>query len=196
MAPRRGLVRRLISRAPTFTETFIRAQPVFANAGGVFTTRIDDIPQLAQYSNLYRQYKINWVKFTLLPQHNSYDGNTPLVNQALPRITWAVNTTPDVAGPVNEPDLLQDNGVKIRTLGNMWSQSIKPTPNLAMTDVAGGVVPVRTSRSMFLNFTAAGVPNPVHYGISYWISQQLGGGVDPGQFFLTVKINFSLRDPQ
>lgn len=188
---------RLMARAPTFTETFTLANPVLGNTGGVFQTRIDDIPQLAQYSNLYRQYKINWVKFTLIPDFNSYEGATQVALQgaAMPRIAWAVNTSPDVAAPINEPDLLQDNGAKFRTITSSWSASCKPTPNIATTDLTGGLIPTQM-RARFLNFTAAGVPNPVHGGISYWVSQALAGGAHPTSFHVYVKLNFSLRDPQ
>lgn len=157
---------------------------------------MDEIPQLAQYSNLYRQYKINWAKITILPDTNVYDGATTMTASGMPRVAWAVNDTPAVAPPASESDLLQDNGAKVRPLTNQWACSFKPVPNIAVSDAtAGTLIPAKPRRSMFLNF-AAGHPNPQHFGISYWISQAHAGGVPPSSYTLIVKINFSLRDPQ
>lgn len=194
---RAGLRPRLMTRLPTFTETLVRPVKISGNAGNVFTVTMDDIPQLAQYSNLYRQYKINWAKISILPDHNSYDGTQPITLAGMPRIAWAVNDTPYIAAPTSESDLLQDNGAKVRPLVNSWAGSFKPVPNIAVTDApTGAIVPIKGPRSMFLNFAAAGAPNPEHYGISYWISQALGGGAVSPSYTVIVKINFSLRDPQ
>lgn len=193
-APRRQVRRGLMSKAPTFTET-LALPNVPANAGGVFTFSIDQVPQLAQYSDLYRQYRINWCQVKLICNTNSYDPGAGFT-QGMPRISWAINDTPALVAPVNEADLLTDNGVKTRALVTTWTQSCKPTPDLAMANVAGGgLIPVRQRRSPYLNFLAPGA-NPTHYGISYWISQALAGGAPVTSFDVYVKINFSLRDPK
>lgn len=195
---RRGLRRGLMVRAPTFTETIVRSAKINANAGDVFHVSMDEIPQLAQYSNLYRQYKINWAKITLLPDTNSYDGAITSGSGALmPRIAWAVNDTPRVTAPSSEADLLQDNGAKVKPLVNQWSASFKPVPDVAVTDAfTSSLVPTKLPKSTFLNFNVAGGTNPAHYGISYWISQSLAGAGIRSAFQVIVKINFSLRDPQ
>lgn len=194
---RANLRPRVMSRLPTFTETIVRPARISANAGNVFSVSMDEIPQLAQYTNLYRQYKINWAKISILPDYNSFDGAQTLTAGAMPRIAWAINDTPLVSAPVSETDLLQDNGAKVRPLSNQWAASFKPVPNLAMP-VAGAVqlIPVKPARSMFLSFAPGGTPNPQHFGISYWITQALAGGAPPSSYTLIVKINFSLRDPQ
>lgn len=192
MAPRRQVRRGLMSKAPTFTET-LALPNVPANNGGVFSFSIDQVPQLAQYADLYRQYKINWAQVKLICNTNSYD---PMgFTQGMPRISWAVNDTPALVPPVNEADLLTDNGVKTRALTTQWQQSCKPTPDLSMTDAGGGLIPVRQRKSPYLNFMNAGA-NPRHYGISYWISQSLAGGAPVTSFDVYLKINFSLRDPK
>lgn len=158
---------------------------------------MDEIPQLSQYANLYRQYKINWAKITLIPDYNSYDGSQPLGFHGMPRIAWAVNNTPFIPAPTSESDLLQDNGAKVRPMVNQWSQSFRPVPNLSETDPTTGVlVPTKGPRSMFLNFATGGVANPFHFGISYWLTQASAGGATPASYTVVVKINFSLRDPQ
>lgn len=193
------MVRRVVMRTPTFTETVQAVGPV-SNTGGVFAVRMDDIPQLPQYQALYRQYRINWVKVILVPILNSYEGNQnpTLVGQALPRICYAINDTPQVVPPVNEQTLLEDNGCKIKTLVTKWSCSFRPTPNLEVADAGnpGSLIPLRLQKRPWLNFASQGNLNPLHYGISYFISQSLGAGAAPGTFGAYYKINFSLRDPQ
>lgn len=187
---------RVIARVPSFTET-ISAGTVAGNSGGVFTASIDLLPQLAQYSNLYRQYKLNWVKVMLIPNFSEADSSQFLSQSGLPRIAWAVNTTPGVAVPASEAQLLEDNGSKIRPITTQWSASFKPTPNIAVADiVGGGAIPTRMPRNTFLNFLPAGTPNPEHYGISYWLSNISAGGAPGLRFNVYYKVNFSLRDPQ
>lgn len=157
---------------------------------------MDYIPQLAQYANLYRQYRINWVKFSLLPNHDTYDGSQVTTQQGMPRIVWAINDSPALANPASEQDLLEDNGSKVRALTTMWTASCKPTPNIAVADATTtGLLPIVMKRR-FLNFVPGNTGNPLHYGISYWISQSLAGGQPPGSFNLYMKINFSVRDPR
>lgn len=191
--PARRQVRRgLMSKAPTFTET-LALPNIPANAGNVFSFSIDQVPQLAQYADLYRQYKINWCQVKLIATTNSYD--PAVFTGGMPRISWAINDSPALVPPVNEADLLTDNGVKTRALTTQWQASCKPTPDLAMADAGGGLIPVRQRKSPYLNFMPLGA-NPRHYGISYWINQALAGGAVPTSFDVYVKINFSLRDPK
>lgn len=112
---RQGLRRGLMNRLPTFTETCVLAR-ITANAGGVFSVSMDQIPQLAQYSNLYRQYKINWAKFTLLSDTTVYDGTQTATGAFAPRVAWAINDTPNITAPASEADLLQDNGARVKPL--------------------------------------------------------------------------------
>lgn len=193
---RSGLRRGLMVRAPTFTETIVRPVKISSNAGDVFKVSMDEIPQLSQYSNLYRQYKINWAKITLLPDTNSYNGTETFQNAGMPRMAWAINDTPAVPAPASESDLLQDNGAKVKPFLSKWGASFKPLANLAMTDATtSAVIPVTRRGTQYLNFQGAG-HNPQHYGISYWISQALAGGATASSYTVIVKINFSLRDPQ
>lgn len=187
---------RMISRLPTVTETFVRPSTITSNLGGVFKVAIDEIPQIAQYSNLYRQYRINWVKFTIVPNYNSFDGTGAAAGVvAMPRIAWAINDTPKVAPPISEADVLEDNGAKVRQLATTWSASCRPVANVALTSTDAGtpLVPVRAKRR-FYNFLAEG-QNPLHEGISYWITAAAAAG-SYSQFNVYVKVNFTLRDPQ
>lgn len=193
--------KRLLRKFPTFTETFSYNvgppnAPIVANVGGVLQVKIDDMSanQYQSYSTLYRQYRINWVKFIIVPDWNSYDPNAALVvanNVSQPRIAWSVDDTPGLVAPANEDDLLEDNGCKVRSLSTKWSQSCKPVPQQA-TGVAGGVL-MRYGKAPFLSFTPGF--NPLHFGVRYFITQNIAAG-PPTVFKCIVKMNFSLRDPQ
>lgn len=201
---RPGLGRALLASTPTFTETFAQQQVVLGNAGGRFSVNIGQIPQVGQYSQLYRQYRINWVKVLLVPEQagDSGDVNTLFQNNAgaiavagLARIVFAVNDTPGLPAPAQEADVLIDNGCKIRPIRSKWSASFKPVVDAQL--VSGGVASVGTRQRFkpWLNFAAAGQVDPTHYGISYWISHYAPGGALQS-WKVYYKVNFSLRDPK
>lgn len=189
---------------PSFTETYNGPQ-IVANAGGQFTARISDIPQIADYQALYNQYRINWIKVIVIPDFGVGDPNTYNQNfvggvpaVANSRIAWAINDTPALANPVNEAEVLTDNGAKIRTLQSKWSCSFKPRPDKFTGDAAGGPgVAVREKFSQWLSFADPVVPanNPIHRGVSYWISALAAGGGTQA-YNVYYKVNFSLRDPK
>lgn len=210
--------RRLITPSgPTFTETYlspVNGGVIVGNAGGIFQVRISDIPQVADYQTLYRQYRINWVKVMLVPD---FAGTSIDINQVYaqnnaggnaagaPRIAFVVNDTPGLAAPANEGEVLEDNGCRIQSLlRGVWSKSFRPVPDKsALTLDAQGQpltgVYVRERKQPFLSFAAPQLPgnNPLHNGISYWISH-LAFGQQPAVMTWKVyyKVNFSLRDPQ
>lgn len=193
----------------TFVETYTPQQGnvIPSNAGGNFAVRISDIPQIAQYQALYRQYRINWVKVILVPEfagtgvdiNQAYANNAAgLLTAGLARIAWVKNTTPAVANPLNEQEVLEDNGCKVRPLRSMWSASFRPVTDKYTGDAAGGAgVAVREKFRGFLSFADPLLPgnNPLHYGISYWISHQ-NAAPAAQTYKIYYKVSFSLRDPQ
>lgn len=207
--PMRGRVMRsLLNPTPAFTETYAGVGlvvPAPVGAGGQFSVRITDLPQLAQYTALYRQYKINWVKVMLIPDAS---GGAPDINQivqnqnaVLPfegmgRIAWVINDTPALAPPANEDDVLTDNGCKIRPLKTMWSCSFRPRPDAYTGDAAGGAgVATREKSNQWLSFAAQGQQDPLYRGVSYWITLP-GGNQATMSYNVYYKVNFSLRDPK
>lgn len=200
---RRAIYRSIatINPTPTFTETYFvpQAPTILGNAGGNFSVSISQVPQIAQYSNLYRQYRINWVKVMLFPElsGDSVDVNSIYMQNAVggnaagkPRIAYAINDTPNLPVPLAESDVLTDNGCKVKTLGSKWSVSFKPCVD-ATVSAAG--VGVRQRLQPWLSFAAAGQVDPQHYGVSYWITHyQAAGAVQT--FRVYYKVNFSLRD--
>lgn len=195
-----SLVRRrrmTFNPTPTFVETYNFG--TIATGPGIFQVRISDIPQIADYVNLYNQYRINWVKVTLLPRHNSYDPSSYLATgrgNQMPRIAWAINDTPALQPPANEQDVLTDNGAKVKPIVTMWTQSFKPRPDKFTGDAAGGAgVAVREKFNQWLSFAPLQGNNPFHNGISYYISSAVQGS-DAPQFDVYYKVSFSLRDPK
>lgn len=192
----------LINPSPSFTETYFSGQ-ILANAGGQFNARISDIPQIADYQNLFSQYRINWIKVMLIPDFVGSDPNTyaqnfvggvPAVANA--RIAYVINDTPGLPAPANEADVLTDNGSRIKMLTNKFSVSFKPRPDKYTSDAAGGAgVAAREKFRTWLSFADLAGNNPLHRGVNYWISALAAGGGNQA-YQVYYKINFSLRDPK
>ena len=207
---RRRKLRSSYNPAPTFTETvklndiggFTSVSDV-AEGGGVFKLRISDIPQFtADYANLYTQYRINSVKYIVLPQFDTQEANTAVQNQAqtpaysftgMARVAWAIQDSPNVAAPTAESDVLQDNGAKVRAFGSKWTVSMKPVPDVSMT-TSVGVIPTRAKKSWFNYDPVTTGNNPQHGSIQWWISQLATTGSSGQKYSVYAKINFSLRD--
>jgi len=180
---------------PTFTETYA-APRISVNAGGQFTTAINLLPQVGQYSGLYQQYKIIAMKVMILPQFTDYEGNAgiPLVGASAPRLVYVVNDTPNGPAPVSEAAVLTDNGCRIITLNKKTVIRCKPVPE-RVTSPTG--VEMRDRVSPWLSFAKPGQVDPTHWGIDYFISGDLaGGGTGNPKFDIYYKITFQLRDPK
>lgn len=213
---RKGLrIRRAINYnpMPTFTETFQKAADnvlVIAGSpgtGSCFKVRISDIPQVAQYMNLYTQYRINWVKVMLLPTYDStsndhnaaeYNRTTAIPYQGMARIVYSIQDSPNEQVPANEAEVLTDNGCKIKAFKSKWSCSYKPVPDVKQ-DTTDGTIYTRQKFRQWFNYDAVNTGNnPQHGAITSWIT--LPG--DPLlrdsslSFYCYYKVNFSLRDPK
>lgn len=199
-------VRRTVGLAnptPTFVETF--SSDAISVGGGVFKVRISDIPQLSQYANLYKQYRINWVKVMLVPDFNTsssdmnsadYNASVAVASTGIARIAYAINDSPQLTNPASETVVLTDNGCKIKPIRDKWSCSFKPVPDVA---VIGGSTsnPIWTRQKyrQWFNFDLVTTGNnPLHYGVSYFITQ-VGTGTALN-FSVFYKVSFTLRDPQ
>lgn len=208
MRKRRG-IRRAVgvgNPSPTFVETYSKSS-IPTNAGGVFSARISDIPQIAQYATLYKQYRINWIKVTLVPDFNSqaadhnaaaYNATVPTQNFGMARIVYAINDSPQLTVPATEADVLEDNGCKIKSLGPKWSCSFKPVPDVGVASgTTGNTIWTRQKFRQWFNFdTVTTGNNPLHYGVSYYITQLVANTQANPTYNVYYKVSFSLRDPQ
>lgn len=209
LAGRKGrYIRRAVglgNPSPTFVETF-KGTDAVAGVGGVFASRISDIPQVAQYNTLYKQYRINWIKVMIVPDWNStaadhnagqYNASSAIPSFAQARIAYAINDSPQTQAPATEAVLLNDNGCKIKPLGPKWSASFKPVPDVAVTAATGNPIYTRQKFRQWFNFDLVTTGNnPLHYGISYFITQLVSGNPDPVKYNVYYKVSFTLRDPQ
>lgn len=185
---------------PTFVETFqIRnATSVNANAGGNFQCRITDIPQVAQYANLYNMYKVNWIKVILTPRYNSVDASAWLSTgrgNQLPIMYSAIQDTPFAPNPATVADVLQMNGARIKPIVTTWSKSFKPTAAVQESTGAGTTVNKREVKQWYSFDMVTTGNNPIFQGISYFIACAVQGSDTPA-FDVHYKVSFSLRDPK
>lgn len=209
-----AIARRRIAFNPTpmFVETYSGGVlPVRNVAPGQFTVRISDIPQIADYVALYNQYRINWVRVMLIPDYNtaSADVNATQYNLGvagtsgfgMARIAWAINDTPNLPDPVDEAQVLSDNGAKVKAIGTKWSVSFKPRPDKFTGTATGDAgVAVREKFNQWLSFASLSGNNPVHRGVSFCVTapNATPAGQDPVflNYNIYYKVSFSLRDPK
>lgn len=203
---RRGRISRLLrtNPQPIFTESYLltdgTAQPytLAPNAGGVLTVNMDNLPQLAQYSALYQKYRILKAKFICIPTWNtaSADANSERPAGAqqyvgLSRVVYAVNNSPNLTVPVNETEVLTDNGCKIVSGSPKLVMHCRPTPQTE--DSVGNRF---SMRGRYINFENAG--NAPHYGITWFHTQPVfpvGQGFGT-PYLVYVKLTFQLGDPR
>jgi len=153
--PRRRVARRRMplmrsprNTMPTFTETWAAA-PITTSGttvGGQLVLTGTSIPQMADYSALYRQFRILRCQWILMPRFQSIDPNTLNYNSSISapttnngRFVYAINDTGGlVNNPASELEVLQDNGCKIlsSTRHSPIKISHKPVPQLNVSSTA------------------------------------------------------------
>lgn len=208
-----GRISRSLNPTPTFVETFRLAKdnvvvPTGGGIGKAFKVQFNDIPQWLQYTNLYTQYRINWVKVMAIPQYDTtssdpnasiYNASLPLAHMGMCRVAYAVQDSPNVTDPATEAEVLSDNGAKVKPLGAMWKCSFKPVPDLAQATAAGQIPTKQKFKQWFNIDTALVGNNPAHGAVAAYFS--LPGSVAPqpeGSMTLHIyyKVSFTLRDPK
>lgn len=188
---RRFGLKRMIryNKVPSFTET-INFGRLPTQSGQVFTLQFAALSQSGNYSNLYRQYRINRLTWMLVPDWNSFDPNAGAAAVNKPRVVYAIDDTANVVAPVNELDVLEDNGCKIRALSNIVKISHVPVPFLGQAVSIGGFASVN-KKYQWLNTDPSGVLVP-HGGVRLYVSN----GGPPIIYTVYCKVSFSLKDPQ
>lgn len=189
---------------PTFVETYAGGM-IAPNVGQCARVRITDIPQIAQYAALYKQYRINWVKLMLLPQFDStsadanaanYNNSVPVPLSGMARIAYAIQDSPDVGLPANENEVLEMNGAKVKALGSKFSVSFKPVPDTIVGTSATNQIYTRQKFRQWFNFDLVTTGNnPAHGAVPFWITQLVTAGAFVG-YNVYFKVSFTLRDPQ
>lgn len=196
---------------PIFTESYVlRVQSgnplavpyrLIANATGTLQVAMSDIPQVAQYSNLYQKYRILKAKFICLATWNSessdmnsasYNQQNGLFNGGMSRLVYAVNNSPALAAPLSEGAVLAENGCKIVPGGPKILMSCRPVPNLLD---ANGIQ--LTQRGKYINFVAGDQQCP-HFGINWAHTVPTIGNLPALNpwYEVYVKLTFQLADPR
>jgi len=207
--PQRALAMAKYNPQPVFTETFRLLdevdplRPAFqldSNTGGVLRVRISQLPQIAQYKNLYTKYRILRATFICLPQFNTessdlnaatYNGSIGLGQWGMARLVTSISDSPNAPAPTSEDKALQDNGCKIHTGKPKLVLSCRPVPDTL--DAIGNSM---TFRGKYLNFEP-GVQEINHYGIKYWYTlPALSGSIQNIPYFVYCKLTFQLADPR
>jgi hypothetical protein len=158
---------------------------------------INNLPQVAQYRNLYQKYRILKAVWTLIPQYNgqeqnaaSYNAGANIYAHGMGRICYAIDDSPDGAPPASEAALLQHNGVKIKPVRTLIKFSNRPVPNTK--DANGNLM---TLGRKYLNFTDSGID---HFGVACWYTQPFIGqtALANNDFHIYCKVSFQLSDPR
>lgn len=195
----------------TFTETFYAGE-WFANASGkgaLIQCKMDDLDEVNQQSALQTQYCIKKMKVIIVPKYTSFDRNSAtqnnLLTPALPqygstRIVTSVQDSGNAVAPTSEIEALDDNGSKIRMLGDRpMYLGCYPKPLLKQASPNGDtslLIATNQKAQQWIGFDGGGSA-VVHNGIATWTTLNVGGYADDlpvGDF--QIKITFSVRDPR
>jgi len=193
----------MFNPTPHFTETF-QYTTLLPNAGFLLTANIDNIPQLANYTGLYQQYRITRCKFIIMPTWTGGEDQNQAINNAAfgplvppglssagtSRVVTVIDSSPNQTVPVSEAAVLQENGCRIRFLDKKMEVGCSPVPDLK--DANGNQL---TIRGKYQNFTS---PNVAHYGVRGWITQPftVGSTANAMQYVVYAKLTFGLREPR
>lgn len=167
----RAKVNRRVMRSynanPTFTETWSAGSITTSGStvGGVLNSSASSIPQMADYSKLFRQFRILRNEWIFVPRATSLDPNTqegnafsgaPNTNNG--RFVYAINDTAGQAAPTTEIEVLTDNGCKILSAVRTAPIRIRhvPVPDLSIGAPSNVFSTYMNKKRTWLNTDAAG----------------------------------------
>lgn len=184
---------------PTFTETIVASPLTFnatspGNSSYLMGVTLAQLPQVAQYQNLYNNYCIRKVQMIFVPAYNVADYNAPAAAtpSAAPRMVYSIQDSSVVTTPTNEVDVLKDNGARIKMFTRPVRVTFRPTASLADALVTGGFVGV-TRKNQWLTTSN---PSVLHTGLAVAFTQDVPVSGNPVLAQVYVKITFSLKDPK
>lgn len=185
--------------SPMFTETFVGAPILTGGVGAqapvqLIQNNLGQIPQVADYTALYNQYKIMKVTAIFVPAYDTYQAGTPTgaTGTTCPRMVYAIQNTSQQLNPVTEADVLQDNGAKIRMFDKPVKISWRPVAAVADALVQGGFASVNRKHT-WLGTTNSAVN---HNGLAIAFTSALPPAGNPYLAQVYYKITFALRDPK
>lgn len=181
----RNIRRMVMNPQPVFTETWA-SSPITTSgstAAGVFTLTGSSLPQMPDYSKLYRQFRILKCQWILMPRFTSIDPNTQEYNASISvnstnngRFVYAINDTAGVSQPGTELEVLTDNGCKIKAAIRTSPIRINhvPVPDLSIAAPSFAFSSYMNKKRTWLNTNATGntgdglsIP---HGGVCYFLT--------------------------
>ncbi len=193
------------------TETWKHTQVQVAAGiqGGVFSLAGNEVPQIGDYSALYRQFKIMRVTWMLVPRIGPVDPNTALYNQNVAltgvayqgRFVYAINNTGGILPPATEDELLEDNGVKILSTARVTPIRIThvPLPLMNVSNSALSSVFVNRKKQWLNTNSLGNTGNGLgveHYGVSWFCTIPSVSLPNPFIVFdVFCKATLQFRDP-
>lgn len=130
--------------------------------------RLNQIPNVAELTALYDQYKINGVKVEVIPQFdtNTQAGTAPnVLTSHIMSQNWHCIDYDDAVVPTTMDTLLQYQNVKRQSCNRIIKRFIKP--KFADTIFASGVISGYRPQNGFIDVT---YDNVEHYGMKFGFS--------------------------
>lgn len=164
--------------------------------------KMTDLPQVAQYQNLYQQYQLRKVELILVPRITSTDGSVAVSSSSTVyngRMVYAIQDSPEYTVPTNEVYALMMNGAKITSTNHTTKIWCAPKPILSQTDTlnSNNLVATSTVKNPFINFDGHG-SEVLHGGVVSFITVNgaLTGSSSLVIYDLYAKYHFVCRDPR
>lgn len=178
--------RAVATRTPVFTETF-DAGTVNSGTVGVFQARMSNIAELADYTALYRSYKILKLEWIVMPDNNvSAPGNPAGIAQ----LAYAVDTSSELATPGVFQDVLNNNAVRFRLMDKVCRIKLKPVAAVAVTTTAPSAAGITLAPQWLSLDTGTAIQ---HNGVTYALSANPSSGTHVRVF---CKVTFACKDPR
>jgi hypothetical protein len=123
---------------------------------GAFTLRLSNVPNSAEFTSLYDQYKINAVSLTFYPQLTEASSIVAVTSVQNARVLTAIDYT-DAAIPVSMDELREYENCEVNSAVKSFSVYIE---NPKFIDNTG---------SLRTGYISTSSPSTLHYGLKYAI---------------------------
>lgn len=135
--------------------------------GSSLKFQLSQVPNVAEFTNLYDQYKIKAVKCTLIPRHTEVGLSTG--GTVMQGNMWSCLDYDDSTIPGGLDSLLQYQNTKRTRMNQTHSRYLRPmvATEVYATSIASSYAP---KRNVWLDCSIDSVE---HYGIKFWFDQRI-----------------------
>lgn len=154
-----------------------------ADIYGTQVFSISQVPNVAEFTTLYDQYKINLVKWQLIPRGNQSDVGTSTTTGQLMGVFSALDYD-DNSAPTSIQDIMEYQNARMTRSNQIHKRVLKPRARVNIVGSGGAGVngQIFGSRNPWIDCNA---PTTPHFGIKY-VLQQLPAGTQ----IYDMKIDF------